>query len=141
MSTTTPLTPLPHLTPPDPEVIDRPQRRRFSAADKLRILEEIDRAPPGKSGAILRREGLYSSNVRRWREQRDQGVLQGLAPVKPGPRPAPTNPLQSVVDRLEQENTQLRERIARAEAIIDLQKKVAQLLGTSPSLMSNSETK
>ena len=65
------------LSPPDPEVSDRPQRRTFSAADKLRILDEIDRARPGDVGAILRREGLYSSNVGRWRRQRDAGTLRG----------------------------------------------------------------
>ena len=69
------------LSPPDPEVSERPQRRTFSVADKLRILEEIERARPGDVGAILRREGLYSSNVGRWRRQRDAGQLHGPCPA------------------------------------------------------------
>lgn len=110
------------VTSPDPEVRERPQRRQFSAADKLRILAETDRAQPGEIGAILRREGLYSSNLTRWRRQRDQGALQGLTPPKPGPkRPAP-DPKQAEVSRLERENAQLRERLERAEAVISLQK-------------------
>jgi transposase len=107
---------------PDPEVSDRPQRRTFSVADKLRILEEVDRARPGDVGAILRREGLYSSNVGRWRRQRDAGMLRGLAPAKPGPKTPRVNPLKSDVERLERENARLRERLTRAEAVIDLPK-------------------
>lgn len=117
------------LLPPDPEVSDRPQRRTFSVADKLRILEEVDRARPGDVGAILRREGLYSSNVGRWRRQRDAGMLRGLAPAKPGPKTPPVNPLKSDVERLERENARLRERLTRAEAVIDLQKKLSDVLG------------
>ena len=131
MSTLTP----PHvsaaLSPPDPEVSDRPQRRTFSAADKLRILDEIDRARPGDIGAILRREGLYSSNVGRWRRQRDAGQLRALAPAKPGPKGAPANPHKGDLERLQRENARLRDQLTRAEAVIELQKKVAQLLETS----------
>ncbi len=118
------------LSPPDPEFSDRPQRRTFSIADKLRILEEIDRARPGDVGAILRREGLYSSNVGRWRRQRDAGMLRGLAPAKPGPKSPPANPLKSDVERLERENARLCDRLTRAEAVIELQKKF-------PALCSN----
>ena len=117
------------LPPPDPEVSARPQRRIFSVADKLRILDEIDRARPGDIGAILRREGLYSSNVGRWRRQRDAGMLRGLAPAKPGPKSPPVNPLKSDVERLERENARLREHLTRAEAVIDLQKKLSDVLG------------
>ena len=116
------------LLPPDPEVSDRPQRRTFSVADKLRVLEEIDRARPGDVGAILRREGLHSSNVGRWRRQRDAGQLHGLTPAKPGPKSAPANPHKSDLERLQRENARLRDQLTRAEAVIDLQKKVAQLL-------------
>lgn len=119
------------LSPPDPEVSDRPQRRTFSAADKLRILDEIDRARPGDVGAILRREGLYSSNVGRWRRQRDAGTLRGPAPARSGPKSAPVNPHKNDLVRLERENARLRDQLTRAEAIIELQKKVAQLLDTS----------
>lgn len=116
------------LSPPDPEVSERPQRRTFSVADKLRILEKIERARPGDVGAILRREGLYSSNVGRWRRQRDAGQLHGLTPAKPGPKSAPANPHKSDLERLQRENARLRDQLTRAEAVIDLQKKVAQLL-------------
>lgn len=127
------------LSPPDPEVSDRPQRRTFSVADKLRILEEVDRARPGDVGAILRREGLYSSNVGRWRRQRDAGQLHGLPPAKPGPRSAPANPHKNDLERLQRENARLRDQLTRAEAIIDLQKKVAQLLETSPGSTDRGE--
>ncbi len=126
---------LPHVSTaqsaPDPEVSERPQRRTFSTADKLRVLEEIDRARPNEIGAILRREGLYSSNVTRWRRQREAGQLRGLAPAKPGPKAPPANPHKSDLERLERENARLRDQLSRAEAIIELQKKVAQLLETS----------
>ena len=72
-----------------PELSDRPRRRTFTVQDKLRILAEIDRAPAGGTGAILRREGLYSSTLSDWRGLRGAGALGGLAPVKRGPKPAP----------------------------------------------------
>jgi len=127
------------VSTPDPEVSERPQRRTFSVADKLRVLEEIDRARPKEIGAILRREGLYSSNVTRWRRQRDTGQLRGLAPAKPGPKTPPANPLKSDVERLERDNARLRDQLSRAEAVIELQKKVAQLLETLPASMDRGE--
>ncbi|PWC86778.1 hypothetical protein TSO5_24505 [Azospirillum sp. TSO5] len=129
------------VSTPDPEVSERPQRRSFSVADKLRVLEEIDRAHPKEIGAILRREGLYSSNVTRWRRQRDGGQLRGLAPAKPGPKTPPTNPLKSDVERLERENARLRERLTRAEAVIDLQKKLSDVLGLPLPSMDHGESK
>ncbi|SMF55130.1 hypothetical protein SAMN02982917_3045 [Azospirillum oryzae] len=111
------------VSTPDPEVSERPQRRTFSVADKLRVLEEIDRAGPKEIGAILRREGLYSSNITRWRRQRDAGQLRGLAPAKPGPKTPPANPLKSDMERLERDNARLRDQLSRAEAVIELQKK------------------
>jgi len=93
MSTKTPTAPATvAVTPPNPEVSERPLRRTFSTANKLRILEEIDCAKPGEIGSILRREGLYSSNVGRWRRQRDEGALRGLAQTKPGPKTPAANP-------------------------------------------------
>jgi len=134
---------LPHISTaqsaPDPEVSERPQRRTFSVADKLRVLDEIDRARPKEIGAILRREGLYSSNVTRWRRQRDAGQLRGLAPSKPGPKTPSANPLTTDLERLERENARLREQLSRAEAVIELQKKVAQLLETSPASTDRGE--
>ena len=120
------------LTRVDPEVKVKPERRRFTAEYKLRILEEADSCTgPGQIGALLRREGLYSSNLTQWRLQRAEGVLQALTPRKRGPK----------VDPLTEENAALRRRIdrleaelKRAETIIEVQKKVSELLGlTAPS--------
>ena len=112
---------------PDPEVPERPRRRRFTAAYKLAILREIDAAvEPGAVGAILRRERLYSSHLVDWRRARDRGALEALA--RPTGRPRP-NPLARHVDRLTRENTRLSARLATAERIIEIQSKVSALLG------------
>ena len=100
------------------------------AADKLRILGETDRAADtGGIGAILRREGLYSSALTEWRRQRAVGALGALSPARRGPKTAPANPLAGELAALQRDNARLARRLARAEAIIDLQKKVAELLG------------
>lgn len=113
-----------------PELSDRPHRRTFTAQDKLRILAETDRAAEtGQIGAILRREGLYSSALSDWRRQRDAGAFGALVPGKRGPKTAELNPLSAELARLQRENARLTQRLTRAEAIIDLQKKVAELLG------------
>jgi transposase len=113
-----------------PELVDRPRRRRtFTAADKVRILAEIDRAGPGGCGAILRREGLYSSALTVWRRQREAGAYEALKAVKRGPKPATANPLAAEHAELLRENKRLTLRLRRAEAVIDIQKKVALLLG------------
>ena len=114
-----------------PELLsDRPRRRTFTAQDKLRILTETDRATEtGGIGAILRREGLYSSALTDWRRQRDAGAFSALAPGKRGPKPNEPNPLATKVAVLQRDNTRLTLRLTRAEAIIDIQKKVAALLG------------
>lgn len=114
-----------------PELLSRPLRRTFTARDKLRILAEIDtaRATPGGIGAVLRREGLYSSALSDWRRQRDAGAFAALRPVPRGPKTAPLNPLAAEHARLLRDNKRLTQRLERAEAIIDLQKKVAALLG------------
>jgi transposase len=128
LSTQTPLNGQVHAGPmPDPEVPDRPVRRRFSAAYKLAILAEIDRATePGAIGTILRRERLYSSHLVDWRRARDRGALEALA--RPSGRPRP-NPLARENERLERENTRLSGRLATAERIIEIQSKVSALLG------------
>ena len=119
---------MPHST--SAEFSDRPRRRRFTAADKLRILGETDRAADtGGIGAILRREGLYSSALTEWRRQRDAAALGALSPARRGPKTAPANPLAGELAALQRDNARLARRLARAEAIIDLQKKVAELLG------------
>ena len=112
-----------------PELPERPRRRTFTGQDKLRILAEIDRAPAGGTGAILRREGLYSSTLSEWRRLRDAGVLGGLTPVKRGPKPAVRNPLTAELAQAKRENARLVRRLEHAEAIIAIQKKVAALLG------------
>lgn len=115
---------------PDPEAIAQPKRRTFTAEYKQRILEEAEAAATtrGGVGTLLRREGLYSSHLVSWRRERDQGIREALAPRKRGPRSAP-NPLAEENQKLRREVGQLTERLRKAEIIIDVQKKVAALLG------------
>ena len=121
---------------PDPEVPERPVRRRFSARYKLDILAQIDAAEPGGIGAVLRREGLYSSHLVDWRRARDRGALEALA--RPSGRPRP-NPLAREVDRLTRQNTRLEQRLATAERIIEIQGKVSELLGIPPAQPSEDD--
>jgi len=115
------------LAMPDPEVPERPVRRRFSAEYKLRIVEEANAAAePGQVGALLRREGLYSSHLVDWRRLYRAGALSSLA--RPRGRPKP-HPLVSEVDRLRRQNARLERRLATAERIILIQGKVSELLG------------
>ena len=117
-----------------PELLDRPRRRTFTAADKLRLLAEVDHAvgTPGAIGAILRREGIYSSSLTEWRRQREAGAYDGLSPVKRGPKVTAVNPLAAPHAQLQRENERLKRLLERAEAVIDIQKKVALLLGIPP---------
>jgi transposase len=116
-------------------VTENKSRRRFTAKYKLRILQEADNCTePGQLGALLRRQGLYSSNLTTWRRQREQGMLTGLAPKKRGRKNKPKNPLVDQVARLEKENRKLRVKLKHAEIIIDVQKKVSQILGISQDL-------
>lgn len=116
--------------PPNPEVSSKPVRRRFTAAYKFSILEEADRcSEPGQIGALLRREGLYSSHLVLWRRQRREGMLAGLAPARRGPKPEPRNPLADEVEQLRRENQRLTHRLKQAETIIEFQKKVSEILG------------
>jgi transposase len=113
----------------DPEVKAKPERRQFSAEYKRRILEEADACTePGQIGALLRREGLYSSNLINWRKQRAEGSLKALSPKKRGPKPDPVAnenaALRRRIERLEAE-------LKRAETIIEVQKKLSDLLGLS----------
>ena len=114
-----------------PELLARPVRRTFTAKDKLRILGEVDRAAgtPGAIGAIIRREGIYSSALTDWRRQRDAGAYHGLSPVKRGPKLSDPNPLAVEHAQLLRDNKRLALRLERAEAIIAIQKKLALLLG------------
>jgi len=114
-----------------PELILRPRRRTFTAKEKMRILDEADRAAgvPGGIGAIVRREGLYSSALTDWRRQRAAGAFEALSPVNRGPKVAAPNPLAAEHAQLKRDNRLLTKRLERAEAIIEIQKKVAALLG------------
>ena len=107
-----------------PELSARPRRRSFTAQDKLRILADTDRAAEaGGIGAILRREGIYSSALTDWRRQRDAGAFGALVPAKRGPKAAEPNPLTAELAVLRRDNARLSLRLTRAEAIIELQKK------------------
>ena len=118
---------------PDPEVMKRPVRRSFSTGYKRRILEEASRCrKPGELGALLRREGLYSSTLTGWRRQLAAGVAWGLAPKPRGPKPRWANPLAGEVERLERDNQRLKRRLEKAELIIAFQKKACELLGIAP---------
>lgn len=117
---------------PDPEVVPMAERRRFSAEEKLRIVEEADACTePGEIGALLRREGIYSSYLSRWRQARDRGQLTALGAQQRGPKPATDATLGREVASLRREKARLQARLDQAEAIIEIQKKLSQLLGLS----------
>jgi hypothetical protein len=114
----------------DPEVVEGTSRRRFTANYKLHVLEQADGCTePGQIGALLRREGLYSSHLTTWRRQREAGALAGLAPRKRGHKANLRDRETQRMAELERENERLRHRLAQAETIIDVQKKVSSLLG------------
>src|ERR1700683_1420673 len=116
-------------THPDPEVVAQAKRRRFTAEYKQHILSETDRAKgSGGVGALLRREGLYSSLLATWRRERASGVRQALAPQKRGPK-SKRDPIQEEIQKLQKDNARLTEQLRKAEIVIDVQKKVGALLG------------
>ena len=118
--------------PPDPQVVAKPTRRQFTAAYRLRILEEADRCTePGEVGRLLRREGLYSSHLTAWRKARRKGSLQGLSAKKRGAKPSERNPLDVKVRELEAKVARLEKELHTAHTILDVQGKVAGLLGFS----------
>lgn len=126
---------------PDPEVSEKPVRRQFRADYKLRILEEADRSTgTGEVGALLRREGLYSSHLTQWRKQREQGMLNGLTPRKRGRKAKRKDPLLQENQRLRQEVEELRRRLKQAETIIDFQKKLSEILGIPVESSEKSES-
>jgi transposase len=115
---------------PDPEVPEKPVRRRFTADYKLQILREAEACQQhGQLGALLRREGLYSSHLTTWRRQRDQGALAALQVKRRGRKPQSINPLAAENEQLRRENEHLATRLKQAETIIDVQKKVSEILG------------
>lgn len=112
---------------PDPEVVVKPERRHFTAEYKRRVLQEADACTQrGAVGALLRREGLYSSHLTTWRQQRQRGELQGLTPAKRGRK---ADPQAAEIARLQRETERLKAQLERAELIIDVQKKLSQMLG------------
>jgi len=121
-----------NMSPPNPEVPEKRHRRKFTAQYKLRILAEAEACDkPGQLGALLRREGLYSSNLSTWKKQQEAGLLEALSPKKRGRKSKEKNPLAQQVARLERENEHLKEQLRKAEIIIDVQKKISQILGIS----------
>src|SRR5881396_2819969 len=112
------------------EVVAKARRRRFTATEKLRVLKEADGCTrAGELGALLRREGLYSSHLSAWRAARQRGELAGLTPRPRGPKPQPVDPRDKKIVELERETRRLQARLERAEGLIEIQKKVSQLLG------------
>jgi transposase-like protein len=114
---------------PEVEVAEKAARRRFSVEYKRTVLKEAETCGPGAIGALLRREGLYSSHLSVWRAARDRGEMAGLAPKKRGPKRAPSDPRDKQIVELERETRRWKARAERAEALVDLQKKVSMLLG------------
>jgi transposase len=115
---------------PNTEVLEKPIRRRFTAEYKLRILQEVDAlSESGQIGALLRREGLYSSNLTTWRRQRDNGTIEALSPKKRGRKAHRQDPLIQENEQLRRQNERLARRLKKAEAIIDFQKKISEILG------------
>jgi len=125
---------------PDPEVPAKAARRRFTAEYKLRVLTLADACnTPGCLGKLLRHEGLYASNLDTWRGQRDRGVLSGLAPKKRGRKESVRDPLHTENEKLRKENDRLTNRLRQAEIIIDVQKKISQILGIPLATPENGE--
>ena len=119
--------------PSDSEVPEKPVRRRFDAAYKQRIVEEADGcSQPGDVGLLLRREGLYASLLSTWRRQRDEGSLAGLTPKRRGRKATKKDATALENERLRRENERLTGRLKQAETIIEVQKKVSEILAVSP---------
>lgn len=120
----------PVLVPQETQVEAKAKRRRFSAQEKLRILKEADACTkPGEQGALLRREGLYSSHLTEWRRARERGELDALSPKKRGRKAKEVHPLEKKVAELQRSLEKAELRAKRAEALVELQKKVSELLG------------
>jgi len=119
----------PGFRTPEPEVLENKPRRKFTAKYKLSILKQADDCQEsGQIGVLLRNQGLYSSNLTIWRKQREQGLLDAMSPKKRGRKTELENPLADRVAQLEKENRVLSEKLRKAEIIIDVQKKISQIL-------------
>lgn len=129
-----------HVSRPPTEVTAKAKRRRFTAEYKRRILKEADACDRGELGALLRREGLYSSHLVEWRRARDAGELAGLAPRKRGPKVQATEDLATKVAEQQKQIARLEAENAKLQLICDVQKKVSQLLGvTLPTIPEDDE--
>lgn len=129
-------------SPPDPEVPEKMPRRKFTAKYKLQILAEADACTqPGQLGALLRREGLYSSSLTTWRRQREKGILKAMTPKKRGSKRKENNPLAKQVAQLEKKNRRLQQKLKQAELIIEAQKKMSEILGIAQDLDESDESK
>jgi len=118
-----------HPSPPNPEVPEKAIRRKYPGEYKLEILKEAETCThPGELGALLRREGLYSSHLTTWRRQKDQGMLSALSPKKRGPKNLKRNPLNLKIAQLEREIQRLQRKLQQAETIIEIQKKISEIL-------------
>ena len=124
---------------PDPEVVPKAKRRRFTAKYKLRIIREADACTePGQIGSLLRREGLYSSYLSKWRQQREEGQLQALSSRKRGRKSQAPSMVE--LAELQRENERLRARLEQTEIIIDVQKKLSKLLGLTTDWAESNES-
>lgn len=129
-----------HVPRSPTEVTAKAKRRRFTAEYKRKILKEADACDRGELGALLRREGLYSSHLVEWRRARENGELAGLAPRKRGPKAQATDPLAEKLAAVERENARLKAENAKLQIICDVQKKLSQLLGvTLPTIPEDDE--
>jgi transposase-like protein len=126
---------------PDPEVKAPVYRRTFSREEKLRILEEADACERGEVGALLRREEIYSSHLSRWRKARYEGTLTGTLTKRRGPQSDRETARDHEVEALRRENQRLRTRLQQAETVIEVQKKLSQLLGLEPTPPEQSGSK
>lgn len=130
-----------HVSRPQTEVTTKAKRRRFTAEYKRKILQEADACERGELGALLRREGLYSSHLIEWRRARDAGELAGLTPRKRGPKAQARDPLVEKLAAIERENARLKAENAKLQLICDVQKKVSLLLGvTLPTIPDDDES-
>jgi transposase len=131
----------PHVSRAPTEVTAKAKRRRFTAEFKRKILKEADACERGEVGALLRREGLYSSHLIEWRRARDAGELAGLAPRKRGPKVHAPDPSAQKLAEVERENARLRSENAKLQIICDVQKKLSLLLGlTLPTIPEDDES-
>ena len=118
-----------HQSIPDPEVPEKAIRRKYPGEYKLKILKEAETCTlSGELGALLRREGLYSSHLTTWRRQKEQGILDALAPKRRGPKTLKRSPLTLKVAQLEREVQRLQRKLKQAETIIEVQKKISEIL-------------